>query len=175
MTQAISDVPRSLETVFGPGRAWTDGGLPAIAWVTEPYHILWSDSKHRTKLQKLWNARHKHTANPVILLAASEVASKVLVIGPRNTKHIRDLAAERVLNLLTNAQSYSARKVASYLEGEFARMEEAVVPGLHVKDLLTPYFVRERLRRHERDLAALAKKVRRADGGGGPGKLALTA
>ena len=33
------------------------------------------------------------------------------------------------------------------LAREFSRLEEAVVPGLRVKNLLTPHFMRERLRR----------------------------
>ena len=40
----------------------------------------------------------------------------------------------------------AAREAASFLAREFSRLEEAVVPGLRVKDLLTPHFLRERLR-----------------------------
>ena len=40
----------------------------------------------------------------------------------------------------------AVREAASFLAREFSRLEEAVVPGLRVKDLLTPHFVRERLR-----------------------------
>ena len=164
MTQAAADVSQSLITAFGPGRAWTTDGFSATVWKTKPYHILWSDSKHRMELQKIWNARSRRTTDSVVLLAASEIPSNVLVVGPQNAKLIRDLTMERVLNLLANGQSLSVRKAAAYLTSEFARLEESVVPGLHVKDLLTPYFVRERMRRYERDLAAPAKGARRADG-----------
>ena len=41
----------------------------------------------------------------------------------------------------------AAREAASFLAREFSRLEEAVVPGLRVKDLLTPHFMRERMRR----------------------------
>ena len=41
----------------------------------------------------------------------------------------------------------ATREAASFLAREFSRLEEAVVPGLRVKDLLTPHFMRECLRR----------------------------
>ncbi len=40
----------------------------------------------------------------------------------------------------------ATREAASFLAREFSRLEEAVVPGLRVKDLLTPHFLRDRLR-----------------------------
>ena len=40
----------------------------------------------------------------------------------------------------------ATREAASFLAREFSRLEETVVPGLRVKDLLTPHFLRERLR-----------------------------
>ena len=163
MAQATAGILQPLEATFGPGRTWTTDGLSAIVWITKPYHILWSDSKNKIDLQKLWSARSRRITDSVVLLAASEAPSKVLVIGPQNAKLIRDLTAERILNLLAHGQNLSARKAAAYLAGEFARLEESVVPGLHVKDLLTPYFVRERLRRYERDLSAPAEGARRAD------------
>ena len=45
----------------------------------------------------------------------------------------------------SSARSYTPRSAASTLARELARLEESVVPGVRVKDLLTPYFVRERL------------------------------
>jgi len=51
-----------------------------------------------------------------------------------------------VLDLLEKTLEMAAREAASFLAREFSRLEEAVVPGLRVKDLLTPHFLRERLR-----------------------------
>ena len=48
---------------------------------------------------------------------------------------------------METSRSLAAREAASFLAREFSRLEEAVVPGLRVKDLLTPHFMRERLRR----------------------------
>jgi hypothetical protein len=51
-----------------------------------------------------------------------------------------------VLDLLEASRTKATREAASFLAREFSRLEEAVVPGLRVKDLLTPHFLRERLR-----------------------------
>ena len=72
--------------------------------------------------------------------------SKVLVAGPQEARPIRELPAGRVLELLETSRSLATREAASFLAREFSRLEEAVVPGLRVKDLLTPHFLRGRLR-----------------------------
>ena len=59
---------------------------------------------------------------------------------------MRELPAERVFDLLERTRGMAAREAASLLAREFRRLEEAVVPGVRVKDLLTPHFLRDRLR-----------------------------
>ena len=49
-----------------------------------------------------------------------------------------------VLALLEKSRGFVVREAASFLGREFRRLEEFVVPGLRVKDLLTPHFVREK-------------------------------
>ena len=51
-----------------------------------------------------------------------------------------------VLALRDKSRDALAREATPFLDREFGRLEEFVVPGLRVKDLLTPHFVRERLR-----------------------------
>ena len=57
----------------------------------------------------------------------------------------------------------AAREAASFLAREFSRLEEAVVPGLRVKDLLTPHFMRERMRRpiNEQRLSSVVEGISR--------------
>ena len=69
-----------------------------------------------------------------------------MVAGPQEARPVRELPAGRVLDLLESSRGMSAREAASFLAREFSRLEEAVVPGLRVKDLLTPHFLRERMR-----------------------------
>ena len=54
----------------------------------------------------------------------------------------RELPARRSLDLLETSHGVASREAAALLTREFTRLEEAVISGLRVKDLLTPHFVR---------------------------------
>ena len=117
------------------------------AWETKAYHLLWFDGLAReTVLRRLWEDRKGLQPYPVVLLAPSEDNAKIRVAGPQDARPIRELPAGRVLDLLETSRSMATREAASFLAREFSRLEDAVVPGLRVKDLLTPHFLRERLR-----------------------------
>ena len=141
-------IPEGLEAIFGPGRSWTspsDG--TATAWETPSFHLLRADgATSDAVVHRLWVARKGHQPYPVVLLAPSDDGSKVRVAGPQDARPVRELPSGRVLDLLEASRSMAARESASFLAREFRRLEEAVVPGLRVKDLLTPHFVRSRLR-----------------------------
>ena len=163
----VGQVPARLEATFGPGRAWTsEAGHSATAWETPSFHLLWADGEPSdAELRRLWEARKGRQAYPVVLIAPSGDRSKVRVAGPQDARPVRELDAERVIDLLAMGRGRAARDAASLLAREFGRLEEAVVPGLYVKDLLTPYFLRERLRSpaNERLLAGVVADVE-ADG-----------
>ena len=138
-----------LEATFGLGRDWTSqAGQSATVWETPAYHLLWfNDAASDVELRRLWEARKGRQAYPVVLLAPSDDVNKLRVAGPQDARPVRELPVNRVLDLLETSRSLAAREAASFLAREFSRLEEAVVPGLRVKDLLTPHFMRERLRR----------------------------
>ena len=138
-----------LEATFGLGRDWTSqAGQSATVWETPAYHLLWfNDAASDVELRRLWEARKGREAYPVVLLAPSDDVNKLRVAGPQDARPIRELPVNRVLDLLETSRSLAAREAASFLAREFSRLEEAVVPGMRVKDLLTPHFMRERLRR----------------------------
>ena len=137
-----------LEATFGLGRDWTSqAGHSAAVWETPAYHLLWfDDAASDVELRRLWEARKGRQAYPVVLLAPSDDANKVRVAGPQDARPVRELPVSRVLDLLETSRSLAAREAAAFLAREFSRLEEAVVPGLRVKELLTPHFMRERLR-----------------------------
>ena len=111
------------------------------------YHLLWSDAVDTEgEVRRLWEARKGRQAYPVVLLVPSDDESKVLVSGPQDARPVRELPAGRVIDLLEASRNLAAREAASLLAREFSRLEEAVVPGLRVKDLLTPHFLRDRMR-----------------------------
>ena len=140
--------PPRLEAAFGLGRSWTSqAGAPATVWETPSYHLLWADgAASDVDLRRLWEARKGHQPYPVVLLAPADDDNEVRVAGPQDSRPLRELSASRVLDLLEASHNMAAREAASFLAREFSRLEEAVVPGLRVKDLLTPHFLRERLR-----------------------------
>ena len=149
MTSSIGN-PTSvrIEATFGLGQAWTSqAGLSATVWETPAYHLLWCEgASGEVELRRLWEARKGRQAYPVVTLAPSGDETKVRVAGPQAARPVRELRADRVLDLLEQSRSLPTREAASFLAREFSRLEEAVVPGLRVKDLLTPHFMRERLR-----------------------------
>ena len=150
MTSPIANQTSSrLEATFGLGRDWTSqAGQSATVWETPAFHLLWfNDAASDVELRRLWEARKGRQAYPVVLLAPSDDENKVRVAGPQDARPVRELPVSRVLDLLETSRSLAAREAASFLAREFSRLEEAVVPGLRVKDLLTPHFMRERLRR----------------------------
>ena len=149
MTSPATDHPPArLEATFGLGRDWApQAGSSATVWETAAYHLLWSDDvASEGEVRRLWEARKGRQAYAVVLLAPSDAESKVRVAGPQDARPVRELPFGRVLDLLEASRGMAARGAASFLAGEFHRLEESVVPGLRVKDLLTPHFVRERLR-----------------------------
>ena len=147
-THPVSQISDRLETAFGSGRAWTSqAGSAATVWETPAYHLLWSDdAASEGEVRRLWEARKGRQAYAVVVLAHSEDEFRVRVAGPQDARPVRELPLGRVLDLLEASRGMSVRGAASLLAREFGRLEEAVVPGLRVKDLLTPHFVRERLR-----------------------------
>ena len=153
-----------LEATFGQGRRWTsEAGYTATVWESPSYHLLWADGvSSEVALRRLWTDWKGHQPYPVVLLAPSDDESKVHVAGPQEARPIRQLSASRVFDLLVTGRSMSTRESASFLAREFSRLEEAVVPGVRVKDLLTPHFLRERLRWsiNEQRLAAAVEEIR---------------
>ena len=154
MTSPAADrITTRLEAAFGRGHNWvSQAGPSATAWETPSYHLLWTDDvASDADLRRLWEARKGRQPYPVVLLAPSGDESNVRVTGPQDSRPVRELPASRVIDLLEASRGLATREAASLLAREFSRLEEAVVPGLRVKDLLTPHFVRQRLRMSENE------------------------
>ncbi len=157
----VDQISARLEAVFGLGRSWTlQEGFSATVWETPAYHLLWFDgTASETELRRLWEARKGRQAYPVVLLTPADDDSNIRVAGPQDARPIRELPVGRVLDLLETSRRLAAREAASLLTRELSRLEDAVVAGLRVKDLLTPYFLRERLRHRPIDEQRLSHAV----------------
>ena len=147
MTTSIIPATRPrLTSLFGDGAPWsTADAVAATAWITPAFDLLWHEGGRDTALRRAWDARKGLGARPLVLLAPADDDSRVRVCGPQHAKPIRVLPADRVLALLERAKDLHFNEATSMLTREFIRLEESALPGLRVKELLTPHFVRERL------------------------------
>ena len=143
-----SQIPSRIESLFGPGIVWTSPtDVSSTAWELPAYHLIWSDQvASEGEIRRLWEERKGRQAYSVVVLAPAPNSGNVQVAGPQDSRPVRELSLERVLDLLQTASSLATRQAASFLAREFGRLEDSVVPGLKIKDLLTPHFARERLR-----------------------------
>ena len=98
-----------------------------------------------TKLKRAHAERKGNRAATVIALGETLSEGKVEVAGPLDPVIVREMDADKLVGILRRAGAKSAHQSAGLLERELRRLEESVVPGVRVKDLLTPHFVRERL------------------------------
>ncbi|MDE2962946.1 MAG: hypothetical protein OXU26_03470 [Acidobacteriota bacterium] len=111
----------------------------------------------------MWEDRKGRQPYAVVALAPSDDPDKLQVAGPQDARPVRQLPAHRVYDLLVQSRGRAPREAAAFLTREFSRLEEAVVPGVRVKDLLTPHFLRDRLPgpASARHLPELVKSVAR--------------
>ncbi|MYE06229.1 MAG: hypothetical protein F4Y04_03235, partial [Chloroflexi bacterium] len=121
-----------------------DAGV--LTWSTTGFDLLWREAGTDTALRRAWNKQKGQMGKPLVLLSPSSDVSKVRVCGPHHDRPIRELPFEPVLNLLRESAGRHFNEAGQTLAREFIRLEEAAIPGLRPKELLTPHFVRERLR-----------------------------
>ena len=150
----------ALPSLFGEGGPWSGpNGETATVWATPAFDLLWHERGRNTVLRRAWEARRGLGARPVVLLAAAEDESRVRLCGPLHARPVRELPADRVLALIERAAPLHFNEAASMLTREFIRLEEAALPGLRVKELLTPHFVRERLTANREQLEGALEGV----------------
>ena len=104
-----------------------------------------SGAMGETKLKGARAERKGNRAATVIALSTTLDDGKVQVAGPLDPVKVREIETVKMLDILRLAGDKSVHQSASFLERELRRLEESVAPGVRVKDLLTPYFVRQKL------------------------------
>ena len=142
MTTARSLLDR-LTAELGDAARWTSSkGADALTWTTTGFDLLWREAGSDTELRRTWTERKGQGPRPLVLLSPSPDESRVRVCGPQHPRPIRELPFEPVLNLLQDAAERHFNEAGQTLARELMRLEEAAIPGLRVKELLTPHFVR---------------------------------
>ncbi len=153
-----------LTTEFGDGaRRTTSDGAAALAWRLGEFDLLWHSAASDTALRQTWGERKNRGPRPLVLVAPMSDPAKIRVCGPQHPQPIRELPIEPLLRILREAAALHFNEAAQTLSGGFDRLERAALPGLRVKELLTPHFVRERLRPRRARLAETIADVTDAD------------
>ncbi len=148
-TQRTNTVLDELQVQFGEGISWKPEGnqTAGVLWQPTAYILIWwpNGSDSDARISQVWEQRKGRQPLPVVLLSPSDNADRLRVVGPQDRRPVRELPADRSLELLENSSGMAVRDSASFLSREFGRLEDAVMPGIRVKDLLTPHFLRDRL------------------------------
>ncbi len=141
-------IAAAIQARFGPGTTWKPDQAPETAvWPLGPFDVVWMPATEReATLRSIWRVRFGGGATPVIVMAPSEQADKVRILGPQDGRApVRTVPASAVLRLLDVARSRPRREAAALLAAEFLRLDESGIPGIGVKGLLTAHFLKERL------------------------------
>ena len=152
-----SDLTQRLTASLGNSTDWqSKTGDRCNLWFTRSFEIIAPKNGVRdSRLRQILEDRKHLRAATVILLAESDTGDRVRVLGPQAPFVPHDLDSTAVLNIIETAGNMSARQAASFLEREFRRLAESVLPGIRVKELLTPHYLRTRMRQRPRDMQRL--------------------
>lgn len=164
LTTLTATIDKELRSLFGPGTTWKPNQGPETAvWPLDPFDVVWVPATEReATLRSIWRTRFGGGATPVIVMAMSEQADKVRIIGPQDGRApIRTVPAGAALRLLDFARTRPRRESAALLAAEFVRLDESGIPGIGVKGLLTAHFLKERLPKQPRwpQLQQIATRV----------------
>ncbi len=99
-------------------------------------------------LRKAWRERSQGRATPVLVVHDSPKAGGLIrALGPTDDlSAVREIPVDRLATLLQRISSASRLTAAREVSEELQRLDEAGVPGLVVKDLLTRHLLQVRLR-----------------------------
>lgn len=99
-------------------------------------------------LRKAWRERNQGRATPVLVVHDSPRAGGLIrALGPTDDRSaVREIPVDRLASLLQRISSASRLTASREVSEELQRLDEAGIPGLVVKDLLTRHLLQVRLR-----------------------------
>ncbi|MFA5786485.1 MAG: hypothetical protein WDA71_05805 [Actinomycetota bacterium] len=143
------------------------GGILERAWRYEGLEIAIHPAEAPDRrLREVWRARQAGAATPLLLIAPRP-GGKIAVLGPTDpTAPVREVSPTLLAEVLLRLEGKGRRDAAATLTAELERIDEAGIPGIVVRGLLTRHVLDKRLRQSPdwSHLADLAAKVRRARG-----------
>ena len=138
-----------LTTRLGEPMAWSPkSGEACSVWFLGEQRcelVLCESNISDAQLKRLVDSRQANRATPVVTVNPAQTGGLLRVAGPLAPLVVRELNAEKVADVLVDARQKPGQQASPFLEREFRRLSDSVVPGVRVKDLLTPYYVKERL------------------------------
>ena len=139
LTSTQSDILPRLTNNFGQPATWkSKNGATCSLWTTNlPFEIISPhDGGNDVHIRRtLEDRRHLRTV-PVVLIADSDDPTKSRVVGPHEPYIVRKLNTTSVLNLIGQARQLNTRPAAAFLEREFRRLDESVLPASESKNSL---------------------------------------
>lgn len=103
----------------------------------------------RRSLPRVWKDRRGGRITPLLLVAGSEEAGRVAVVGPADDQPIRDISPETLADEIARLRSESTLRAGRALEESLQRLSDEALPGIQVRGVLTTHYVRSRLPRHK--------------------------
>ncbi len=148
-----STIASRLRAQLGPASSWkSKSGANCSLWTHLQFEIIAThEYASDVQLRRTLEDRKHLRAQPVVLIADSDDADKVRIVGPHEPFVVRKLNTTSVLDLIEHAGSLNRRQAASFLERELRRLDESVLPGIRVRELLTPHYIKTRIRQYPRN------------------------
>jgi hypothetical protein len=146
--------------MLGPGTSIDDAEAPELRTVWNgPLEVdLAAVSIPESKLRQRWRARQAGRATPLLMLVP--FGPQVRVLGPNDAAGpVRTVDAERLVAMLREVWNLSRADAARSAAAALERLDEAAIPGVLVRGLLTQHVLVRRLRRSE-DWVVLAERSR---------------
>lgn len=166
MARTKTSTDAELTSAFGPGVPISDPETPEITSVWNAGHIevALADPVNERRLRALWRKRQGNRAKPLLLLVSAG-DSQVRLLGPQRPEDpIRDIALDSLITTLSGLQAKSRRDAVAGLQMALERLDQAGVPGIVIRGLLTRHVLTRRLRRNQPErwkaLDEAAKKVK---------------
>lgn len=157
------DVLAALTEAFGPGFPVRDAATPEIstAWTIGQVEVaLASGDAAPNRLASLWKKRKGDRATPVLIVARGRTDG-VRVLGPRaEDRTVRTVSEDALVRLLRDAEPKPRREAVPSLSAALERLDQAGIPGVRVRGLLTNHLLAKRLKRdHPADWERLKEEA----------------
>ncbi len=170
LTPDPSHIETQLTAAFGKPTQWNpETSVPSkcLLWTNNlPIELLLiyqQPAISDAQLRQIHRQRKAKRPVSVIIIAPPNTRQqhddRARIAGPSSEPVVRTISLNRIISLIESIQSKSTREASSFIERELQRLEASVIPGIRVKDLLTPHYIRTRLLQRPADKKLLTSAI----------------